>query len=253
MSDRTLSPEEVSRYLRAHPDFFHSHQELLETLSLPHPQTGNAISLIERQLHQFREQRDRFQVEVETMLDIAGENGQLFQRVMQLNSGLMASRSEEEAVRLLHDQLRELFRVDQSVIHSFDMPFRSVAGIRQLGMSAKWTAALSALLTPKTPFCGALEKEWRQGLFEDGESIHSVCILPLGEERIWGILVLGSHDLRFENDFGHFFLRMICEMVDAKLKWLFNKEAQPLRKPKASSGERAKLRVVEQATASEKE
>lgn len=256
MSDQSLPPEEVCRYLREHPDFFHKYPELLETLNLPHPQTGNTVSLIERQLHQFREQRDRYQVEVETMLDIAGENGQLFQKVMQLNALLMATQSEEEAVKLLNQQLQQLFGVDQSVIHSFDMPNRSVLGIQQLGMSAKWTNALCALLAPKTPFCGALEKDWRQGLFENGELIHSVCILPLGEERIWGILALGSHDLKYENDFGHFFLRLICEMVSAKLQSLFNKEKPAQSRPKNrsdNSERKAQLRVVEAKSLSVKE
>ncbi|MBN2648025.1 MAG: DUF484 family protein [Thiotrichales bacterium] len=217
------SPHQVAAFLQAHPHFFVQQPQLLEILQIPHAQGEKTVSLVERQLQQFRQQRDRYQVELSTMLDIATENGQLFQKVMDLNASLLRASSEEQAVADLHQGLTEAFGVDQTVLYSFEMPSRSIAGIRQLGMSSQWTQALFALLSPKTPFCGALESQWRQGLFTQGEPVHSVCVLPLGERRIWGVLVLGRYDLGYENDFGHFFLRLIGEMVTAKLHGLFHR------------------------------
>jgi len=52
-----LNRESVADYLRENPDFFVDQDELLRGLTLPHD-SGRAISLVERQVHLFREQRD---------------------------------------------------------------------------------------------------------------------------------------------------------------------------------------------------
>ena len=43
----------ICEYLNDHPDFFHQHLDLLENLHVPHP-TGDAISLVERQISLLR-------------------------------------------------------------------------------------------------------------------------------------------------------------------------------------------------------
>ena len=58
-----LTREEVADYLRANPDFFIDQDELLRSLTLPHD-SGRAISLVERQVHLFREQRDTLRREL---------------------------------------------------------------------------------------------------------------------------------------------------------------------------------------------
>ena len=48
-----LTAMQVADYLKAHPDFFIEHVQLLEHLSIPHP-SGGAVSLISKQLELFR-------------------------------------------------------------------------------------------------------------------------------------------------------------------------------------------------------
>ena len=45
-----MSPDDVARYLRAHPQFFDEHPELLESIYVPHPHSGRTIALTERQI-----------------------------------------------------------------------------------------------------------------------------------------------------------------------------------------------------------
>lgn len=227
---------QVVEYLQENPDFFARHPHLLDDLQLPHLH-GGSVSLVERQLQQFRQQRDVLQSEFSSMLDIAGENSSLFEKVMQFNLTLMATQNEEQALQQMEKQLQKLFAVDCVKLYSFEMPKRSVAGIQQLGMSSRWSRMLESLLQPRTPFCGALEKDWREGLFADNGQVSSACMLPLGEERVWGVLALGRYDLGYENDFGHFFLRLIAQMVTAKLSGVFEDPYQPIVKsnnPQAS-------------------
>jgi len=49
-----VSEEQVAAFLSANPDFFLDHQELLANLTLPH-QSGEAVSLLERQVSVLRE------------------------------------------------------------------------------------------------------------------------------------------------------------------------------------------------------
>ena len=49
----TVSEVEVDAYLQQHPEFFQHHLDLLEKMHIPHP-SGNAISLISKQLEIFR-------------------------------------------------------------------------------------------------------------------------------------------------------------------------------------------------------
>ncbi len=44
-----LTAEQVAAYLRAHPEFFVDHDELIPELRIPH-QPGDAVSLVERQV-----------------------------------------------------------------------------------------------------------------------------------------------------------------------------------------------------------
>lgn len=76
-------------------------------------------------------------------------------------------------------------------------------------------------LAPGKPHCGLVEADWRKGLFPKIETVESVCIIPLGTKKIWGILALGSNDQRFEPH-DTYFLKFICQFVTAKLEILFS-------------------------------
>ena len=54
----TLSAGAIAEYLRANPDFFNEYPDLLTDIKVPHA-SGDAISLVERQLTALREQNDQ--------------------------------------------------------------------------------------------------------------------------------------------------------------------------------------------------
>ncbi|MDX1351880.1 DUF484 family protein [Thiomicrorhabdus sp. Kp2] len=223
LSKTKLSAEEVASYLNQNPTFFHVFPNLLDSLSIPHPKSGKAVSLLERQVYQLREQRDALKIEVETLMDIASENGQLFYKVQQFTKALMAAQSEQASVTTVYEQMHNLFEVDQVAMVSWDVPSKSLEGINQLGVSQTWNEALKTSLTVHKPVCGLLENEWQKGLFHTDEAMQSVCLLPLGDEEVWGVLALGSKTNRFHPDLGTYFLNMMAELVTARLNHLFIK------------------------------
>ena len=42
-----MSPDDIARFLRTHPQFFDEHPELLESIYVPHPHGGRTIALTE--------------------------------------------------------------------------------------------------------------------------------------------------------------------------------------------------------------
>lgn len=231
LSNSSLSAEEVANYLAKNPTFFHVFPSLLDSLSIPHPKSGQAVSLLERQVFQLREQRDTLKVEVDTLVDIAGENGQLFLKVQRFTKALMAAQTEQETIDAIYDQMLNLFAVDAVSMVSWDVPQKSLRGLSQLGISQTWTGAMKSSLKLHDPVCGLLENEWQKGLFHNADPMHSVCLLPLGDEhskdlRVWGVLALGSKTDRFHPDLGTYFLKMMSEMISARLNHLFNRAEQ---------------------------
>lgn len=223
LSKTKLSAEEVVEYLNQNPTFFHVFPNLLDRLSIPHPKSGKAVSLLEHQVFQLREQRDALKIEVDTLMDIATENGQLFYKVQQFTKALMAAQSEQASVATVYEQMNNVFQVDQVAIVSWDVPNKSLEGVHQLGVSQTWNDALKSALTVHKPVCGLVENDWQKGLFHTSEPMKSVCLLPLGDEQVWGVLALGSKTDRFHPHLGTYFLNMMAELLTARLNHLFVK------------------------------
>jgi len=221
MSKSPLHAEDVVNYLDQNRKFFHACPSLLDELSIPHPKSGKTVSLLERQVFQLREQRDALKVEVDTLVNIAGENGQLFLKVQAFTKALMATQSEQEAVDCIYQKMTELFNVEHIAMVSWDIPTRCLNGLSQLGVSQTWADTLKMSLEVNKPACGLLENEWQKGLFHTQDPMKSVCILPLGSDNVWGVLALGEQTERFHQNLGTYFLKMMSELITAKLNHLF--------------------------------
>lgn len=216
-----IHAEDVANYLNQNREFFHVFPNLLDELSIPHPKTGKEISLLERQVFQLRDQRDALQVEVDTLKDIAGENGKLLHKVYDFGFALMRAQTEQASVDAVYEVMQSIFDVEQVSLMSWELPSQSLQGMNQLGISQTWSEAMKNTLSVGKPVCGLLENEWQKGLFSTSDPMQSVCLIPLGSNRVWGVLALGSTTNRFQPDLGTYFLKVMGEMVTARLDHLF--------------------------------
>lgn len=221
MTHTGLHAEDIANYLDKNRTFFHVFPNLLDELSLPHPKSGKAVSLLERQVYQLREQRDGLQIEVDGLMDVAGENSLLFQKVQDFTKSLMATQTDQQAVDCIYETMGGLFEVDYISLVTWDVPQVSLRGVSQLGVSQTWSETLKSQMCVNHPVCGLLEKEWQNGLFHTQELMTSVCVLPLGTKNVWGVLALGSQTERFHPSLGTYFLKMMAELVTAKMNHLF--------------------------------
>jgi len=66
-----------------------------------------------------------------------------------------------------------------------------------------------------------LEAQWQKGLFQTDKPMQSVCVIPLGIQSVWGALALGATTDRFNPELGTYFLKVMGQMISARLQRLF--------------------------------
>src|SRR5690554_235890 len=113
-----LTREQVADYLRDNPDFFVDQDELLRTLTLPHD-SGRAISLVERQVHLFREQRDTLRRELVELVSIARHNDRLFEKSKRLLLQVIEARNLTDMAAAIDDSIRGDFGLDAASVLLF--------------------------------------------------------------------------------------------------------------------------------------
>lgn len=214
--------EAVALYLRAHPEFFVDHDELLSELRLPH-EPGGAVSLVERQVRLLRERNIEMRNRLAQLMDVARDNDRLFDKTRRLVLDLLDASTLEEVVSAVDDSLRHEFQVPYvSLILFNDSPLpvgRSVS----LGEAQQ---TIGSLLGGGRTICGALRPHELAFLFGADEStqIGSAAVVALNQQQ--GILAVGSQDPQhYKSSLGTLFLGYIAEVLTRTLP----RFASPLR------------------------
>ena len=89
MTDKSRSMNEiVAKYLRKDPDFLLKHPEILDQLNLPHD-SGQAVSLIERQVAILRERNMQMRRRMNELLQAPKDNDELFAKTRTLTLELL--------------------------------------------------------------------------------------------------------------------------------------------------------------------
>ena len=100
-----MTEQEVSAWLLAHPEFFAGQPELLARISVPHPDTGQAISLTERQLQVLRDKLQMLQEKMAELVRFGEENDVIGERVHRFSLSLLEANSIEAVCRAIDTHL----------------------------------------------------------------------------------------------------------------------------------------------------
>jgi uncharacterized protein YigA (DUF484 family) len=205
----------VIDYLTAHPDFFLHHEELLARLQIPH-QSGQAVSLVERQVKVLREQLDACSRKMADLLEIARENELLGDRMHRLSVSLAAADTFDELISLLQDELYDHFDADAVEIKLFSSGELEAAD----GPDREVLAKIRDFLAAGKPACGHLEAEQMSFIFGPlADSVKSTAIIPLHNDDSTGILAIGSRSPdRFAATKGTLFLSRLAELLGQLLR-----------------------------------
>lgn len=209
-----MNPQDVADFLRAHPEFFEQHPELLAQLQLPHPYGGRAIPLSERQVLALRERNRALQGKLSELIQFGEENDTIGERIHRLSLALLGAADIESVIGVVHDSLRE----------DFGVPHVAMRLWRGAGDRAEFAPVTDELRTYaaslEQPFCGPNDKFEAAEWFSVGqEHIRSIALCVLSDaETPFGMLALAAEDPeRFYPEMGRLYLARIGELVGAAL------------------------------------
>lgn len=217
MQEDFLSEDQVSIYLRDHPQFFEQHPALLAEMYLPSPHGNGTVSLAERQQ---LAQRDRIRVleaKMAALLKFGEENDAISEKVHKLALGLLATQNLDVLLQLVLHSLRHDFNVPYAGIRLWATPQNSIDSTHAAFQPVEaelqnWTQSLV------TPYCGHKPGLELDSWFGENAAPKSFALIALRGEKVFGLLAMASEDeQRFYPDMGTLYLKRIGEMVSAAL------------------------------------
>lgn len=213
--------EQVASFLSNHPDFFDDHPELMAELRLSHS-TGNAVSLIEKQVQVLRDQNRDLKNRLLELVDVAQDNDRLNQRMHQMTLDLLKAGSLLQLLDTLRDHLRNEFKADAIALHlpALDETQQREAGAKYLIIDETLKDRFPGAYADGKPQCGRLKQEQLDIIFKDqAAAIESTAIVPLGDCADSGLLAIGSREVnRFNPCMGTLFLSHLGELLSCLLE-----------------------------------
>jgi uncharacterized protein YigA (DUF484 family) len=217
-----MRSDDVAQYLSEHADFFEQHPELLGLLTVPHPQSGQAISLIERQSLLLRDRIRGLEGKVAEMIRHGEENDRIADRLVQWSRAMLQQSSAALLPDTLVAELKRLFGVPYAAVRVWGAA-PAYAGIEATQPVSDDVLRLASSM--QTPFCGSnVGFEVAHWMASDEKLIASLAMMPLrsgSEPEAFGMLVLGSPDReRFQITMGTSFLARIADLAGAAMSRL---------------------------------
>ena len=212
-----LTEDDIVDYLRADPDFFQRHANLLSELNLPHD-SGRAISLIERQVAILRERNMQMRRRMNELLQAAKDNDELFAKTRTLTLELLNVHSWHELNEVLATYVLADFQADFVCVHLLQLP----VFLDHL-VSHDGDPPYERFVPNSVPVCTTLRAEELTRLFpiQSHENDGSAVLAPLAWEHGEGCLAIGSrHTNGFTSDMDTLFVTYIGEVLSRVIQRL---------------------------------
>lgn len=217
-SEHVMNADDISRFLRTHPNFFEEHASLLADIVVPNPHGSGAISLTERQQLAQRDKIRVLEVKLAELIEFAQENDATSAKVHAFSLKLLASVGLNQVVNTTTEVLQQEFNVSQVLLRVWQ------PNIGQDTSHTIFTATDDALsdwvIGLRAPFCGAPTELITQ---LGNADIASCCVIPLtryqsatADYKTVGMLLLGAaNEKRFKTGMGSLYLGRLGDLVSA--------------------------------------
>lgn len=211
---------ELINLLRDNSDILLRQPELLAMLEVPH-QSGQAISLIERQVSVLRQKTQAQDRRLRELMNVARDNQQLSQSRHGLALSLLAARDLDDVISTVLDLLSNELAADYAVIKLFSSDKKRIEQSAGLFVDVSDSAlvAFKTMLEQKSSICGKAIAEQKEFLFDNNaNSIKSLAVIPLVAGENLGLIGLGATDAeRFVSTMATDFLSQMGELISASL------------------------------------
>jgi len=211
---------EIISLLRENSDVLQRHPELLAVLDVPH-QSGQAVSLIEKQVSLLRQQTQAQDKRLRELMNVARDNERLVASRHGLALNLLAAHDLDDVISTVLDVLRNELSADYAVIKLFSDDKDRIEQSSGLFVDSSNEAltAFKTMLEQKSTVCGKAITEQKAFLFEENAgNIKSVAVIPLVAGANLGLIGLGANNVeRFKPSMGTDFLSQIGDLISASL------------------------------------
>ena len=195
---KALSDRDVAEFLRAHPEFFEDHPNVLRDLELHHRPGRAAVSLVQRQVATLRKQNEELHAQLKELVAVARDNHELVEKIHQLAVSMLAEAGSEQRMQALRTRLNADFRIEHAVLILFTAPFAVPAHdefLKVVDRRAPRLKSFASFLKANEAICVRLSPAQRRFAFgESGAEIESAALVPLGRRAEVGFIVVGSRD-----------------------------------------------------------
>ncbi len=217
--DSEVSVAQVVEYLRNNPDFFIQREELLADLSLPH-ESGKAISLLERQVTILRDRGIEARQKLNSLLENARNNDQLFDATRNLVLALLRAEGITEIANVAQDQLSDYINIDACEIILVERNRLGVSPSVRVETSDKLQQDFEDVFRLKRTHCGIQSDEQLAYLFPQHHSqIRSTALCPVvNNSEVLALFAFGNHTENYFNvNLDTLFLDFIGQVIGAVL------------------------------------
>jgi len=215
-----LGAEQVADYLRQHPDFFINRDSLLADLTLPH-ESGEAISLLERQVSILRNRGIEARQKLNNLLENARNNDQLFDTTRNLVLALLRADDLTEVATVAQDQLSNHDNIDACELIIIEHPAAKTAPSIRTAPLATLRRDFGDVFRLKRTHCGPLAREQLDFLFPGtSRNIRSTALCPvISNSEVLALIGFGnSKENYFNIHLDTLFLDFIGRVVGAVME-----------------------------------
>lgn len=212
---RDAEAQGIANYLLANPDFFDEFPELLMRLRVPHA-SGQAVSLVERQMQALRDKLEQVEQEKAELIAIARDNVAVGERIQDLTLALIGADTFDELIMALQDMLYDYFEVE-----AVELRLLCHAELEQMAADPA-QKRIADIFHGGEPVSGRFAQAMMAVLFgPQAASVQSSALVPLHNSASYGILIIGSQNPeRFTPDKGTLFLGYLAQVLNQCLRRL---------------------------------
>jgi hypothetical protein len=213
-----LNSDLVADYLRENPMFFLRRDDLLADMTLPHA-SGNAVSLVEKQVNVLRERNMDMRHRLTNLLEHARDNDLLFEKTKRLTLAIMEARNIDQLVNTTEDSLKNDFNVDFCSLTLFGNPEHRRSVKARIVPPQDARSHIGAIMENSKAVCGVLREQELSFLFPGlANQVGSAAVNPLIYGYPLGILAIGSKDPNYyRSSMGTLFLNYVSDVLNRQI------------------------------------
>ena len=217
-----LTEADVANYLRQQPGFFIDKPSLLADLTLPH-QSGDAISLVERQVSILRERNMDMRHRLTALIDNGRVNDKLFEKTKRLILSLLEAQDINDFIDALMHSFANDFDIHHTVLLLFsEQVNEDTLSTKSNVLITHFSSAqqiLGTIISNNQTVCGQLDTGEQQFIFQKhADAIGSTAITPIASSTPLGILAIGNSDPDYyRSSMSTLFLTYIGEVISRLL------------------------------------